>query len=114
MKPADAVHDLLNTWLVERKPEDVISYFAQQSFACADLEAGEKLDRGMAPFRLLMAMRQANQRFGTVSQLGDMVTAVSPRIQACGPNWFSIPTKTSSRCTTFERMRPSSSVASTA
>ena len=78
MKPADAVHDLLNTWLVERKPEDVISYFAQQSFACADLEAGEKLDRGMAPFRLLMAMQQANQRFGNVSQLGDIVTAVPP------------------------------------
>ena len=78
MKPADAVHDLLNTWLVERKPENVISYFAQQSFACADLEAGEKLDRGMAPFRLLMAMQQANQRFGNVSQLGDILTAVPP------------------------------------
>ena len=39
-KPAEAVHDLLNTWLVERKPENVISYFAQQSFACAELEAG--------------------------------------------------------------------------
>ena len=78
MKPADAVHDLLNTWLVERKPENVISYFAQQSFACADLEAGEKLDRGMAPFRLLMALQQANQRFGNVSQLADILTAVPP------------------------------------
>ena len=78
MKPFDAVHDFLNTWLVERKPEDVISYFAQQSFACADLEAGEKLDRGMAPFRLLMAMQQANQRFGNVSQLGDILTTVPP------------------------------------
>jgi hypothetical protein len=77
-KPAEAVYDLLNTWLVERKPEDVISYFSPQSSACADLEAGEKQDRGMAPFRLLMAMQRANQRFGTVSRLGDIVTAVQP------------------------------------
>lgn len=76
-KPAEAVHDLLTTWLVEKKPENVISYFAQQSFACAELETGD-LDRGMAPFRLLMAMRQANQRFGNVSQLADIVTAVAP------------------------------------
>ena len=78
-KPAEAVHDLLNTWLVEKKPENVISYFAQQSFACAELETGD-LDRGMAPFRLLIAMRQVNQRFGSVSQLGDVVTAVAPSI----------------------------------
>ncbi|HYI95291.1 MAG TPA: hypothetical protein VEX68_17250 [Bryobacteraceae bacterium] len=78
MKPAEAVHDLLNTWLVEQKPENVISYFARQSFACADLEAGEKLDRGMAPFRLLMALQRANQRFGKLSQVGDILTAVSP------------------------------------
>ncbi len=78
MKPSDAVHDFLNTWLVERKPEDVISYFARQSFACGDVEAGEKLDRGMAPFRLLMAMQQANQRFGTVLRLGDILSTVSP------------------------------------
>src|SRR5205814_803331 len=45
---------------------------------CADLEAGEKLDRGMAPFRLLTAMQDANQRLGNVSQLGDILTAAPP------------------------------------
>jgi hypothetical protein len=76
-KPAEAVHDLLVTWLVDRKPADVISYFSQQSYACSELEKGEQ-DRGMAPFRLLLAMRQANQRFGNISQLEDIVTAVTP------------------------------------
>ena len=114
MKPADAVHDLLNTWLVERKPENVISYFAQQSFACADLEAGEKLDRGMAPFRLLMGLQQANQRFGNVSQLGEILTAVPPAHKGLRTKLVQHQYQGSSRCTTFERMRPSSSVASTA
>ena len=31
-----------------------------------------------SPFRLLMALQQANQRFGDVSQLADIVTAVPP------------------------------------
>ena len=75
-KPDEAVHDFLNTWLVEKKPENVIPYFAQQSYACGELEAGERLDRGMAPFRLLMAMRKANQLFGNVSELSEISTAV--------------------------------------
>ncbi len=78
MKPAEAVFDMLNTWLVKRDVENVLSYFAEQSLACADLEPGEKADRGMARFRLLMALQRANQRFGIVQQLGDISTAVQP------------------------------------
>ena len=76
MKPADAVFDMLNTWLVKKDTENLISYFSEQSFACADLEPGEKLDRGMAKFRLFMALQRANQRFGNVGQLADISTAV--------------------------------------
>jgi hypothetical protein len=76
MKPAEAVFDLLNTWLVKKKPEDILSYFAPQSYACADLEAGKSVDRGMAKFTLLLALQRANQRFGDVGQLGDISTAV--------------------------------------
>src|SRR5262249_26128029 len=75
--PAEAVHDLLNTWLVEKKPENILSYFADQSYSCAELEHGEKVDHGMARFRLLMAMQQANQRFGNPVHLEDISTAVS-------------------------------------
>ena len=69
LKPADAVFDMLNTWLVKKDTENLISYFSEQSFACADLEPGEKLDRGMAKFRIFMALQRANQRFGNVGQL---------------------------------------------
>ena len=76
MKPADAVFDMLNTWLVKKDTENLISYFSGQSLACANLEPGEKLDRGMAKFRLFMALQRANQRFGNVGQLADISTAV--------------------------------------
>jgi hypothetical protein len=76
LKPADAVFDMLNTWLVKRDVENILSYFSEESFACADSEPGENVDRGMAKFRLFMALLRANQRFGNVAQLGDISTAV--------------------------------------
>jgi hypothetical protein len=76
MKPADAVFDMLNTWLVKRDVENVLSYFADEAFVCTDLESREKGDRGMAKFRLFMALQRANQRFGNLAQLRDISTAV--------------------------------------
>jgi hypothetical protein len=75
-EPAEAVHDLLNTWLVGKKPENILSYFADESYDCAELETGEKVDHGMAKFKLLIAMQKANQRFGSPARLGDISTAV--------------------------------------
>ncbi len=77
-KPAEAVNDLLSTWLVEGRPENVLSYFAQETTACAELESGESQDRGMARIKLLMALRRANERLGEVAQLSDVSTAVQP------------------------------------
>ncbi len=76
MKPADAVFDMLNTWLVKKDAEDSLSYFSRQSYACEELERGDKVDYGMAKFVLLRALQQANQRFANVGQLGDISTAV--------------------------------------
>jgi len=75
LKPADAVFDMLNTWLVNKDTENLISYFSEQSFACADSEPGEKFDRGMAKFSLFIALQRANQRFGNAGQLADISTA---------------------------------------
>jgi hypothetical protein len=75
-EPAEAVHDMLNTWLVEKRPENILSYFADESYDCAELEHGDKVDHGMAKFKLLIAMQQANRRFGNPAQLGDISTAV--------------------------------------
>jgi hypothetical protein len=74
--PAEAVHDMLNTWLVEKKPEEVLSYFADESYYCAELEHGDKLDHGIAKFKLLIAMQQANRRLGNPAQLADVTTSV--------------------------------------
>jgi hypothetical protein len=76
MKPADAVFDMLNTWLVKRDVQNTLSYFAEQAFACVELEEPEKVDRGMAKFKVLMALQRANQRFGNVGQLEDISSAV--------------------------------------
>ena len=76
MKPADAVFDMLNTWLVKKDAENTLSYFSRQSYACEELERGDKVDYGMAKFVLLRALRQTNERFGNVGQLGDISAAV--------------------------------------
>lgn len=76
MKPADAVFDMLNTWLVKRDADNVLSYFSRQSYACEELERGETVDYGMAKFKLLLAMRRASERFGNVGQLADISTAM--------------------------------------
>jgi hypothetical protein len=78
MKPAEAVFDMLNTWLVKRDTGNALSYFGEQSYACEDLEGRESPDRGMAKFRLLTALQRANDRFGKVQALGDVSTAVTP------------------------------------
>ena len=75
-EPAEAVHDMLNTWLVEKKPENILSYFADESYYCAELEQAEKVDHGMAKFKLLNALQQANQRFDNPTKLADISTAV--------------------------------------
>ncbi|MGA7415916.1 MAG: hypothetical protein WBW33_35925 [Bryobacteraceae bacterium] len=83
MKPADTVFDMLNTWLVKKDAENVLSYFSRQSYACEELERGEKVDYGMAKFELLLAMRRANERFGNVGQLADISTAMP--LETTGP-----------------------------
>jgi len=78
MKPAEAVFDMLNTWLVKKDSGNTLTYFGEQSYACEDLEGRESPDRGMAKFRLLTALQRATERFGNVRAVGDISTAVTP------------------------------------
>jgi hypothetical protein len=83
-KPEDAIHDLLNTWLVEQKPEEVISYFDEETFACMEIERGEPVDRGMARLILLRGLQEANRQIGKPASLADVSrgAAVSgPRVK---------------------------------
>ena len=76
-KPAVAVHDFLQTWLVERKPHEVVEYFTDTALACMELERGQPMDRGVARFSMLVGLRQINQSIGTITDLSQAVAGVS-------------------------------------
>ena len=75
-KPAVAVHDFLQVWLVDRKPQEVISYFTDTALSCMELEQGRPVDRGVARFSMFMGLRQINESIGTVRDLSQVVNAV--------------------------------------
>ncbi len=68
-KPEAAVYDFLSSWLVEQKPNEAMAYVAPSCYACLDVESGQTSDRGMARYKLLLAMMEANKRLGKVSSL---------------------------------------------
>jgi hypothetical protein len=76
-KPADAIFDFLNGWLVEKKPNEAIAYFAHEAYACMEVEAGKSIDRGMAKFNVLRAMISTAQGVGKVAALTDVSTSVT-------------------------------------
>ncbi len=76
-RPADAVYDFLNGWLVEQKPEQAIAYLAEQSYACVDLEDRATTDRGVVGFLLLQRMMAANAEIGKMSSLSDAIAGVA-------------------------------------
>ncbi len=84
-KPADAIFDFLNSWLVEQKPNESIAYFENEAFACMDAETEKKSDRGMSKFLVLQNMQSANQRIGRISSLREASTGfalTSTRVKA--------------------------------
>ena len=76
-KPADAVYDFLSGWLVEQKPEEAIAYFAEQSYACVDVQDKATTDRGVVGFLLLRRMIAANAEIGKLSSLSDAIVGVA-------------------------------------
>ncbi len=73
-KPADAIFDFLNSWLVEQKPNESMAYFANEAYACMDAETEKKSDRGMSKFLVLQNMQSANARIGRISSLREAST----------------------------------------
>ena len=72
----EAAHDFFNSWLVEQKPEIAMSYVSARAFQCMELETGEPLDMGMAPFQMLVGLRSVNEALGPVSDLSDVMTGM--------------------------------------
>ena len=75
-KPYMAVYDFLNTWLVEQKPNEAMSYFSEEAYKCIEVERGQPVDQGMAKFLLLESMQNVNKRIGPVASLSEAVQGI--------------------------------------
>jgi hypothetical protein len=75
-RPADAVQAFLATWLVERQPIEVVSFFADDTIACMELESGKPADRGMMRFSILAALQANNTEIGAVSSVSQVTQGV--------------------------------------
>jgi hypothetical protein len=76
-KPVVAVHDFLQTWLVDRAPDKVVSYFTDAALSCMELEQGRPIDRGLARFSMLIGLRKINETIGTITDLSQAVVAAT-------------------------------------
>jgi hypothetical protein len=76
-KPADAIFDFLNSWLVEQKPNESIAYFGEEAYACMNPAEGTKLDLGMAKFAIFQNMRSVDERIGRISSLREASAGVA-------------------------------------
>jgi hypothetical protein len=76
-KAEDAVFDFLNAWLVEQVPQVAVGYIAPRAFACLELERGTPVDRGVARFQMVSAMKAINQHIGKVRSPAEALRGVS-------------------------------------
>jgi hypothetical protein len=61
----EAIKDFLVAWFLEQKPELAMAYISRRAYGCVPVdEPGRPVDQGMAPFRILMNMIQANRALG--------------------------------------------------
>ena len=73
-----AVHDFLQTWLVDRKPEKAIPYFSPAAYDCV-LELHGKKDsksEDLAAYRLLHEMQQTNHFLGSPNDMRGVIRPV--------------------------------------
>jgi len=75
-KPEVAIHDFLNSWLVEQKPHQSLSYFSEQGLDCIEVEYGKKTDRGMVRYLMLKGLQEINKKIGKVENLSDAVQGI--------------------------------------
>jgi hypothetical protein len=74
-----AVYDFLSSWLVEKEPGLSMAYFSRRAWTCAELDAltaGEEVDYGVVPWRVLRAMEDMAEMVGPVQTLGEATVGV--------------------------------------
>jgi len=68
--------DFLQAWLVEGDVLAAVGYISERSYACIELEQGEPVDRGMAPYQLMMAMKAVKDEIGAQTSLEGVTLGV--------------------------------------
>ncbi len=76
-KPEEAIGDFLQAWLVERNPGVAVGYVSPRAFACIEVEKGTPIDRGVARFQMVSAMKAVNDRLGRIGKLSEAIQGVS-------------------------------------
>jgi hypothetical protein len=72
----EAVHDFLQTWLIEQQPTHVLAYFSPASYDCVLAFHGKPIDTDMARFQILHELQLTNELLGRVDSLEDVVRPV--------------------------------------
>jgi hypothetical protein len=71
----EAAHDLLKSWVVDKKPNDAIAYFSRRSYSCLEEIAtarNKPVAPGMVRLRLKMAMDELNKSAGAVTSVAEV------------------------------------------
>jgi hypothetical protein len=76
-RPEEAIHDFLQFWLVDRKPEEALAYMSDTALSCMEIEQGKPVDRGVARFSMLMGLRQINEAIGPIKDLSEAVGGIT-------------------------------------
>jgi hypothetical protein len=75
----EMMYDFLSAWLVEGDIAAAMRYVSPQAYPCVAIGAGEdpsEYDRGMAPFRIMMGMRNVKERVGNRASLEGLTVGV--------------------------------------
>ena len=75
-RPEEAVRTFLDTWIVQRKPAEVVPTFADDTLACMELQSGKAVDRGMVRFAIMDALMKAREPLGEVTGIDDVMEGV--------------------------------------
>ena len=72
-----AMYDFLSAWLVEGNVMEAVAYISERSYPCMARERGmDTVDLGMAPFMMMVAMRDVYDALGGKSRLEDITLGV--------------------------------------
>jgi hypothetical protein len=73
-----SAHDFLQTWIVDKQPNNSVAYFSRRSYACLET-ISERLQKntspGMVLLRTEMAMREFANRAGNARSVSDVFVA---------------------------------------